>query len=154
MPIFFTMRYIEQRDYKTIQEIALTCFANNIDIHNHLFIAKFILKRYFREKRIQARLERGDVVIVHEENNQVVGFVEISKKSYIANLFVLPEYQKQGIGTRLLKRAEKYCGKVDITLDASTDAIPFYERNGYHLMEKMTNHFGVKLFFMKKEFKK
>ncbi|WP_081894026.1 GNAT family N-acetyltransferase [Roseovarius sp. CAU 1744] len=57
----------------------------------------------------------------------------------ITGLFVLPEWQGNGIGSFLLQRAEKALRKNGMSLlrvDAVLPAVSFYERHQYNLEEK------------------
>ena len=56
------------------------------------------------------------------------------KSAYLMNMYTLPEYRKQGIGTNLLQcimdEAQKR-GVVKITLNASAMGKPLYEKYGF-----------------------
>ncbi len=64
----------------------------------------------------------------------LVGFMSIwAKDSFIHNLFILPEWQGQGIGTKLLKKALE-CFPQPLTLKvniANKQACRFYEKRGW-----------------------
>ncbi|MGB3295895.1 MAG: GNAT family N-acetyltransferase [Phormidesmis sp.] len=63
---------------------------------------------------------------------------------YLEDLFVLPEYRRQGIATDLLKylashALSKGCGRLEWSvLDWNEDAIAFYKRIGAVLMDEWT----------------
>ncbi len=65
---------------------------------------------------------------------------------YVHLLSIKKECQKQGIGTKLLSFLETYPHLSYIFLDSLSDAIPFYEKNGFTPM----NNTG----FLKKNIKK
>ncbi|PZO23205.1 MAG: GNAT family N-acetyltransferase [Leptolyngbya foveolarum] len=63
---------------------------------------------------------------------------------YLEDLFVLPEFRRQGIATALLKHLaafalSKDCGRLEWSvLDWNEDAIAFYKRMGAILMDEWT----------------
>ena len=65
------------------------------------------------------------------------GYSLIPKMSYKAELksyFVLPEYARKGISTKLLNHSIEQCIKVGVTqfcLSATLTGVPFYKRNGF-----------------------
>jgi len=80
----------------------------------HVFLSAFLpqgrlntlqLSSYF-EKKIMPRLEAGQWSIVALDKDKIVGFAIYEKwdeKSYyLAEMAVLPEYQRQGIGKQLV----------------------------------------------------
>ncbi|KPQ35701.1 MAG: Acetyltransferase [Phormidesmis priestleyi Ana] len=91
--------------------------------------------------------------VVAEVNGQVVGFALyfynfstflMKPGIYLEDLFVLPEYRRQGIATDLLKylasRAlSQGCGRLEWSvLDWNESAITFYQRIGAVLMDEWT----------------
>ena len=76
-------------------------------------------------------------------NNQMVGFIsgfqDWPDLIYVAHLYVLPQYHKYGLGTRLLKATEQMSGIVSskIRLVALASSESFYEKNGYSKIEFM-----------------
>ena len=67
-------------------------------------------------------------------NNQVAAFIELDADGHIDCAYVLPEYQRQGVASRLLKHvfdvAEK-TGLTALTVEASMVAKPFFEAFGF-----------------------
>ena len=67
------------------------------------------------------------------EGEQLVGCLRILSDGYyfgtITELLVLPEYQKQGIGSRLLQLAREHTPTV-LYFGAQPGAEAFYEKNG------------------------
>ncbi len=69
----------------------------NIDAHN------FIQKEYWINNYdlVKQMLPLADIYIF-EENNVVKGFIGVIEGNYIAGLFVEKEYQREGIGQKLI----------------------------------------------------
>ena len=70
--------------------------------------------------------------------NELIGLVRIIGDStyeyYITEVMVLPEYQGQGIGTKLMKATLEYCKKdgfMKIFLTAAPGREKYYERFGF-----------------------
>src|SRR5579872_3226264 len=63
------------------------------------------LSDYFN-KKISPRLEKGHLIYAAFDNNRVIGFVIFEKwggqNYYLAEMAVLPEYQRHGIGKQLV----------------------------------------------------
>ena len=74
---------------------------------------------------------------VAEDDGLVVAFVSADSASRsIFALFVLPEYEARGLGSRLLRRAERWLqsqgtGVMWLTTAGDTRAVGFYRRRGW-----------------------
>jgi len=73
-----------------------------------------------------------------EDKDTIVGLVRIIGDStyeyYISEVMVAPEYQNQGIGTKLMNTALDYCkdnGFMKIFLTAAHGREPYYRRFGF-----------------------
>jgi len=74
---------------------------------------------------------------------------------FISRLFVHPDFQKKGIGTRLMERIEQLFPTVDryelFTGDRSTKSIRFYRRLGYRKTETKKQTDKVNIVIMAKK---
>ena len=71
------------------------------------------------------------------ENNKIIGSVDLEDNE-IKGLYVLSSEIKKGLGTKLLSFMEKIGKKNGIkvmNICSTKSAIPFYEKNGYKLVE-------------------
>ena len=87
---------------------------------------------YFSPEKVR-RLGQERVCLVAEANRQLIGTAAL-EGAELATFFVLPEYQGQGIGRRLLAAIEELArtqGLTHITVDASITGAAFYARMGY-----------------------
>ena len=95
-----------------------------------------------------------------KENDKIIGILNgysvYDEKIYIELLFVLEEYRKRGIGSKLIKRVENYyCNKNFSYISLVTcgfQAPDFYEKRGFKLEFKRENKINPKLtryFFIK-----
>lgn len=75
-----------------------------------------------------------DNILVAEEHGSIVGFVWLSDDGYVNAIYVAPAAAGKGVGSALLKRAEEKVivqGITSLRLDATLNAVPFYERHGF-----------------------
>lgn len=146
------IRKYQQADSNRVQEIALKGFDYNIRKEKKLFLARFMMKSYFKKKNIEIRLTNKCELFVFD-NGSVDGFIEIIDNKEISNIFVDPDKQGQGIGKKLMEYAIARCFKENsllthIELDASKDAIAFYQKIGFILVEKKKVLLGVDMYPM------
>lgn len=80
---------------------------------------------------IQQDIENGIVYLFYE--GAILIGTGTCKGNHITRVFVLPEYQGQGYGSRIMRYLEeRAAAKYDkVCLDASLSACQFYERRGY-----------------------
>lgn len=82
--------------------------------------------------RTQSALSRTMNITAYE-NGRLVGCLRILSDGYyfgtITELLVLPEYQKQGIGSRLLHMAKDHTPTI-LYFGSQPEAEGFYEKNG------------------------
>lgn len=86
------------------------------------------------------RLPNPDVYLVAEtKDGRVVGFGEINiDVGEIEAVFVDPEFGRRGIGSQILQALEDSARRQGLTalvVDASLNAVEFYERSGYKQAE-------------------
>lgn len=96
------------------------------------------LSNYFN-KKIAPRLEKGQLIYAVFDNDRMIGFAIFEKweeKSYyLAEMAILPEYQRRGIGKQLVfsifdkdQSAEKI---LLVTEKGNREAHSFYEKIGF-----------------------
>lgn len=76
---------------------------------------------------------------VAEEDGDPVGFFTIDETDYIDLAFVLPSVAGRGVGRLLLNTVERWArghGAKRLTTDASMAAHPFFETNGWSVLEE------------------
>lgn len=101
--------------------------------------------------------------VVETENGEIVGGIGMAKFDGFAHcgeiqkLYVSEQYQRQGIGQRLLNHIEshaRHCGIHRLYLETHSNlkaAIILYEKNGYHKIERPESvvHSTMDLFYIK-----
>lgn len=79
----------------------------------------------------------GFFVLIAEIDNRIVGFSSLDGEGVINGLYVLPKYSGRGIGSKLLARVESIAKQKNLkfmSVTASLNAQPFYERCGYQYL--------------------
>jgi N-acetylglutamate synthase-like GNAT family acetyltransferase len=103
--------------------------SNNNDYS--LDILEPLIEYFSPEKIIQLSKERR--CLIAEKDGQIVGTIAI-EAAELCTFFVHPDFQRKGIGTKLLKAVEKSAfadGIRKIKVDSSITAVPFYKKSGY-----------------------
>ena len=83
------------------------------------------------------------LISARDENGKLIGFLRAVGDGYsilyIQDIIVLPEYQRQGIGTQLLRQTLEHFKEVYqiiLTTDSELKTIAFYEANGFTALSK------------------
>ena len=90
------------------------------------------LMDYFSPAKLR-QLARERICLVAEVEGHIVGTIALEGNT-LATFFVHPDYQRQGLGTKLLQAIEAVAIKNDLDhleMHASLTGLAFYERMGY-----------------------
>ena len=99
------------------------------------------LAAYYNPQIIANHLKRpNSFFLVAESRSQIIGYAQVYDHGpmvELARLYVLPKYQRMGVGSKLLSKAEEFVpsGK-KLSLNVYRDnrkALNFYEKLGFHL---------------------
>ena len=117
---------IEQLD-----ELMKIWLETNIDAHS------FIPKEYWIDKApLVKKLLPSSDIYVFKECNTIKGFIGVIENGYIAGIFINKEYQREGIGNKLIDYIKsKY---ENITLDVynkNEKALNFYYKNNFKVLD-------------------
>lgn len=74
--------------------------------------------------------------IVMMEENQLVGFADMTPSGYLDRLYVHKEYQGMGIARKLVEELEGLVKSDCYSTHASITARPFFERMGYKVVKE------------------
>ena len=84
------------------------------------------------------------LISARDEEGKLIGFLRAVGDGYsivyIQDIIVLPEYQRQGIGTQLLRQTLEYFKEVYqmiLTTDSELKTLAFYESNGFTALSKV-----------------
>lgn len=84
------------------------------------------------------RLFPHSVIWLAEQDHQVVGLL-VLRADWVEQLHVHPDYQRRGIGSRLLNLAKEQCDAPELrlwTFQANARAQRFYEKHGFQIERK------------------
>lgn len=103
------------------------------------------IRRPDNKKRLERMLKNSNLIISARENGKLVGvaraLTDFSWCCYISDIAIRKEYQKRGIGKRLVAEIRKVLGKnVMILLLAAPEAERFYPKIGF---EKAKNAWKI-----------
>jgi len=100
------------------------------------------------EKAVPAKLEvQPELFLIAENQGQVLGTIMAGydgHRGWLYAVAVKPEYQRNGLGERLVTEAEKRlealgCRKINLQARSSNEAvIGFYRRLGYQIEERVS----------------
>lgn len=128
----------------TLEDIPeITSLFRNTIIH--------INKKHYSEKQISAWASGADDIekweeritklyfIVAKIENTIVGFAYLKNGNYLDGLFVHKDYQRQGIGSKLLRIIESQVMMNDFEVlksDVSKTALPFFDNKYFEVLKK------------------
>jgi GNAT superfamily N-acetyltransferase len=95
-----------------------------------------------RVESFERCIERGEelIVVAVDSSERVIAFGSIvPSNSELRAVYVAAEHGRQGVGRAILTRLEELAREVGMTelrMDASVNAVPFYEANGFVSLER------------------
>lgn len=99
----------------------------------------------------------GQIVAVCEMNGEIAGFSGMETDGHLDMLFVHPHHLRRGVASALYRYLENWAkakGLVRIFTEASLTANPFFEKQGFEVIERQTvarNGIGLDNFRMQKK---
>jgi GNAT superfamily N-acetyltransferase len=104
---------------------------------------------YVAPGAIQERANSNHVVLVARAGQHIRGVIEVRDYNHVSLLFVDTASQRQGIGRELLRRAMAICHRHrpdlrEIDVHSSPNAVPAYERLGFHRQGPETTKNGIR----------
>jgi len=97
-----------------------------------------VWQKEWRDSAVSVALKSaGDLALVAIVNKEITGFVcfhDVGFRAYLSEMAIAEKYQKSGIGSLLLKKAENILSKNGcklIVADAYPLAEEFYRKNGW-----------------------
>jgi len=124
------IRQIETRDLDTVSAICMASFTASVaDTLAGEGVATF--STIASAEALRARMKADNLMLVAECDGGVRGVVELREGRHIAMLFVEPDYQRQGIGGKLLAAVLDRAGVETVTVRASLSSVAMYEKHGF-----------------------
>lgn len=132
-------------EFEMTNEIELLAYESGVN-HSRFYKDQKLRKHFNRlyKSWITKSLDRSfaDEVLVYKDSSQLCGFVTLKKnddEAKIGLIAVDKDHRGKGIGTSLLKAAEKWAHdqeleKISVTTQGENlNAIEFYEKNGFYI---------------------
>ncbi|GMQ26610.1 hypothetical protein Aoki45_32930 [Algoriphagus sp. oki45] len=89
---------------------------------------------------LQKMISGSNLIVTARKNGELVGFLrgltDHCYRCFIADLAVAKAYQRQGLGKKLLVFTRDLAPEARLILFSAEDAVPFYEKLGFHLHER------------------
>lgn len=102
--------------------------------------------------------EDTEVFVVRHDDGMVIGF-SAARGNQVTDMYVDPDYCREGIGRALLRRAEWHIrkqGKRKIKLLSTLNSVDFYESQGYNKVRKrpmpVNDEMSLEMIEMRKTF--
>ncbi|MBZ9621834.1 N-acetyltransferase [Clostridium sp. FP2] len=123
---------IKKFDVSKLDDVMAIWLETNIDAHS------FTPKEYWigNFDVVKQMLPSADIY-VYEENNLIKGFIGVLEQNYIAGLFVKKEYQKEGIGQKLIAHCKsRYPYLILDVFTKNKKAVNFYSKNDFTVLDE------------------
>ncbi|MBU3130760.1 N-acetyltransferase [Clostridium tagluense] len=123
---------IKKFDVSKLDDVMAIWLETNIDAHS------FTPKEYWigNFDAVKQMLPSADIY-VYEENNLIKGFIGVLEQNYIAGLFVKKEYQKEGIGQKLIDHCKsRYPYLILDVFTKNKNAVNFYSKNDFTVLDE------------------
>lgn len=90
----------------------MICFINEISTDDFNMLRRSVGWKGINKKRAKIGLENSTYIVVAENDNEPIGMARVISDggyvSLITDVIVKPEYQRQGIGTKLMEYVMEY----------------------------------------------
>ena len=122
---------------ETAMVIAKTLKTSNSKDYSKEYIEANIVSH--SAERLIERAKEGHMYVVCDDSQiigcgAIAGYWGSTTESILLTIFVLPEYQKKGIGTKIIETLEQdeyFLRAKRIEIPASITAVKFYRKMGY-----------------------
>ena len=98
-------------------------------------------KKFACADALADRLGAGNLFLLAESGQRIIGVIEVREHSHVGLLFVEKSFQREGIARELLGRSIEICRRQNpgirkITVNSSPNAIAAYQRIGFTTVEE------------------
>ncbi len=122
------IRQATRRDYPALSQLWL---KSSLSAHS------FISASYWQkmEKSVEKYYLPNSKTFVFEDRRKLKGFISLTENNYIGALFVAPEFQKQRIGSKLLRYIRRRRPHLNLKVFVKNDiALRFYQSAGFKIL--------------------
>ncbi|WP_346286843.1 GNAT family N-acetyltransferase [Zoogloea sp.] len=89
------------------------------------------------------RMKVDNLMLVAEDDEAIRGVIELKEGRHLAMLFVAPDYQRKGVGKRLLSAALDHARVNTVTVRASLSSVPAYKKYGFECTGEVGESAGL-----------
>ena len=122
--------------------------ARNFDVEKiiEVFESSGIIRPTKEKERIRSMFENANLIYFAYDSGELIGLArcvtDFSYCCYLSDLAVKKEYQKQGVGKKLIEKVREHIGeKASLILLAANSAMNYYPKIDF---EKADNAFIIK----------
>ncbi len=127
---------IKQLEEFEIEEIMDIWLKTNITAHSFM-PEKYWVKNY---SIVKDEYIPFSTTFVYKEGNITKGFISIIDNSFIGALFVLEDYQGQGIGKKLLNYCKSLYPSLELAVyTENASSVNFYKHCGFDIKKEQQN---------------
>lgn len=136
------VRPLRLEDLEAVSRLCLEAFSASVAASlPEQGIATF--QQLITPESFTRRMQEDNLMLVHENNGQLQGMIELKEGRHLAMLFVDPACQRQGVGRTLLLAALQQARVETITVKASLTSVGAYQRYGFELAGEVGEAAGL-----------
>ena len=126
---------LKEFNINQLDEVMKIWLEVNEDAHS------FISKEYWNNNYELVKSLLPDAnIYVFEEDNIIKGFIGIIEDGYIAGIFIKNEYQREGIGHKLIEYSKSKYKELSLNVYAKNEnALNFYYKNNFKALGSKIN---------------
>lgn len=126
---------INEFKIENLEEVMEIWIQTNINAHD------FIEREYWINNfDLVKKLLPDAKVYIFQEDNIIKGFIGVIEEGYIAGLFVKEEYQREGIGEKLIEYIKSKYNQLKLDVySKNKNAIKFYLKNNFKIVNEKNN---------------
>lgn len=140
---------MDPEEESAVANLVTSTFQHDVAPHYsregiHAFLA------YADPSAIKDRQERNHVVLVaFQDDESIVGIIELRDFSHVSMLFVEPTHQRKGVGRQLLNEAVQLMRMYhpelhEVTVNSSPNSVEAYKRFGFRATDELQIKNGIK----------
>lgn len=143
-------KFRTQDAHELSKAVQKTLFVSNSGDYSKKSL-RFLCNEYTPENLLN-HAKRMDIFVAYH-NKKLVGTISLTGNR-LSRMFVLPQFQRRGMGSKLLRHIEVLAKKRDIKtlrVRSSVTAFDFYKKLGFHKTRRVLHKSIGAVIWMKKE---
>lgn len=136
------IRIMDEKDAEAVSAICIASFLHSV-ADTLPEQGKTTFSNIAASNAFLGRIKGDNLMLVAENDENIVGVIELKEGRHVAMLFIRPEHQKSGIGRKLLLSALKYAKVETVTVSASLSSVTAYEKYGFECSGEIGESAGL-----------